>query len=458
MENALYSMVLILTCLAMFGLTYVSWRICRETFYAAVLVDIVFFFVFVKLTLYYALPTVLRILSNYQFEIEDGVSVSSVVRLYLVELVSWFFWHMGLSFLLRRSRRQPKPVSTNELFARHRFTTRLLLVIVSLGSIPAFLTSMTFYEGNLSLEVFKVIFFNGGLVTGPFLLIVGRKRFGIAYQAVGLVTTVISILTLSTRGAIVYLILICLFFIVVVQKDRKQFAVYAIIAVILALSYFAFDGLVTGKIVVSPSGGMGISANVDTTKKGERTNLEEIEWRFGAATRMGTAFFSMYDRGDSAGVNPIIHSLQGILPRSIYPDKPYPSTLRGDDPFSQGSYLIYKEVHGYETSSMVEFPTGAHFYWEFGWFGVFFLSLISGLYIALCVRWLALFGAASIPLIVVFFKPWGYVDPKIWVSDIALQLYQVVLPLALLIAIVSAIEVIRDQVVFAGHRKRFRLR
>ena len=33
------------------------------------------------------------------------------------------------------------------------------------------------------------------------------------------------------------------------------------------------------------------------------------------------------------------------------------------------------------------------------------------------------------------FKPWGYVDPKIWVSDIVMQFYQIIFPLVLLVFI-----------------------
>jgi hypothetical protein len=126
----------------------------------------------------------------------------------------------------------------------------------------------------------------------------------------------------------------------------------------------------------------------------------------------------------------------GALPRVVYPDKPHPSTLIGDDIYSQGMYIIYREIHGYNTYSMVEFPTGAHFYWEFGIIGVLTLSAISGLYVALCANFFSKLGLVAIPLMVAIFKPWGYVDPKIWVSDIAMQIYQIILPLITLIFIV----------------------
>ena len=140
----------------------------------------------------------------------------------------------------------------------------------------------------------------------------------------------------------------------------------------------------------------------------------------------------MYNRGDSAGINPIYNSLLGFLPRSINPDKPHPSTAYGDDIYSQGMYLIWREVHGYHTVSMCEFSTGSHFYWELGLFGVFLFSAFSAIYIGITTLFLQRFSIVSVPLTVMLFKPWGYMDPKVWVSDIVIQIYQIILPLIFL--------------------------
>ncbi|MCZ2207896.1 hypothetical protein, partial [Cylindrospermopsis raciborskii] len=109
-----------------------------------------------------------------------------------------------------------------------------------------------------------------------------------------------------------------------------------------------------------------------------------------------------------------------------------PSTLDGSDFFSQGMYMIYREIYGYDSFSMVEFSTGGHAYWELGWLGVVILPFISGLYIGLCAYYFQYFGLTSLALLMSVFKPFGYVDPKIWVSDIAMQIYQNIMPLCLL--------------------------
>jgi len=65
--------------------------------------------------------------------------------------------------------------------------------------------------------------------------------------------------------------------------------------------------------------------------------------------------------------------------------------------------------------------------------GVFVLSIISGMYMALCVKLFSKLGLAAIPLMYAVFKPTGYVEPKMWVSDIIMQIYQIIIPLTFLI-------------------------
>ena len=72
---------------------------------------------------------------------------------------------------------------------------------------------------------------------------------------------------------------------------------------------------------------------------------------------------------------------------------------------------------------MSEFSTGAHFYWEFGWFS-FLFSIISSVYLFCALKFNATFGIAAIPLTIAVMKPWGYMDLKIWTAEAILQVYQ----------------------------------
>jgi hypothetical protein len=137
----------------------------------------------------------------------------------------------------------------------------------------------------------------------------------------------------------------------------------------------------------------------------------------------------MHDGGNSAGLNPILNSLAGFIPRASNANKPHSSALNGNYHCSQGMYQIMREFDGNNSISMVEFSSGVHAYWELGLPGVLILPFISGVYIMFFARLVQNLNFAAIPLIMLTFKPFGYVDPKIWVSDIISQIYQVVFPL-----------------------------
>src|SRR3569623_265184 len=385
MEFFFSSSILMFITLAMLFLAFFLWIAARRIFNVGIVVDFIFFFVFVKLLFYYLLPEILRISSDYQFEREDGVAITSLIYVYLIELVSWATWGMALLCTFNLVAKNKKKITLAEFVVKKRYYGKLLFIL-------------------------------------------------------GAFSSTFSVLSLSTRGALVYLTLFCLFLTWFILRDRVSKLIAVSLIVAFSAVYFVFGGLIFGSFAMDESGQLSVDVGIASHKKGERSVLGDIEWRFGAPTRLGTAFIDLYDRGEAAGFNPIKHSLMGFLPRFIDSDKPYPSTVQGDDIYSQGMYVIYRERYGYDTFSMVEFPTGGHFYWEFGLAGVFFLSAISGFYIALCANWFSRFGIVALPLMIAIFKPWGYMDPKIWVSDIAMQIYQIILPL---IALFFAVQLMR---------------
>ena len=436
-EYVFSSVALLVLSAAMLSTAAVTRRLAKRLFTAPILVDLIFFFVFVKMSLYYALPAVMRICSNFEFEREDRVHILDVVRLYAVELISWAAWSLALLAILRLFRgKGRRRLDLDDFLRLKRWESKVILLVLAAGFIAAQIVALTGGEGGLFLECFKSLFFYGGLATGPFLMVVSLKYYGKIMFALGVCASLLALLSLSTRGAIVYLLLFSLFLVWCVVRERrwKLFVLGACVAV--CASYFALGGLFAGSIVIDDSGRLSVDLGVDAEKRESRSILEEIEWRFGASTRIGTAFLRLYDRGESAGLNPIKHSLMGYLPRSLDPEKPQPNTLHGDDIYSQGMYIIYGEIYGWDSTSMVEFPTGAHFYWEFGILGVLVLSVLSGIYVALCAQYFSKLGVVALPLLMAVFKPWGYVDPKIWISDVAMQIYQIILPLIVLVGVV----------------------
>jgi hypothetical protein len=436
------SLALFFISIVLLSMMSMGWRLARQRFHTKVVVDLIFFFVFVKLVLYYFLPTLMRILSDYQFVRADRVALVDLVFLYIIELISWTIWLVALLSIMGVVAKGKKKLTIEGFAFRRHTESKSILGVLALGFCTTKITPLIGIETSPYLEVFKSLFAYAGVVTGPFLLMLSLRFYGKPFFFLGIITTLIALLSFSTRGVLVYQLLFLIFLAFFVLRSKMAKNIICGAGLGLVIIYFIFGTLISGSFYINDSGNVRISTNISaisTIKKGIRSSIEEIEWRFGASTRLGTAFINLYDRGEAAGFNPIKHSLMGFLPRSINPDKPIPSTLVPDDIYSQGMYIIQREIHGPSSRSMVEFPTGAHFYWEFGLIGVFILSAISGLYIALCAQYFSKLGFVAFPLIVAVFKPWGYVDPKIWVSDIAMQIYQILLPLILLVLIIRSI-------------------
>jgi len=60
-----------------------------------VLVNFVFYIIFIKILLHYTLPAILRIYRDFQFEKTDDVKFIDILIIYLIEFFSWLFWLLG---------------------------------------------------------------------------------------------------------------------------------------------------------------------------------------------------------------------------------------------------------------------------------------------------------------------------------------------------------------------------
>ena len=60
------------------------------------MVNLVFFFALYKVIAYYGLPLFLEIYSDFRYVREDGIELLSLINLYVIELVSWVFWLIGM--------------------------------------------------------------------------------------------------------------------------------------------------------------------------------------------------------------------------------------------------------------------------------------------------------------------------------------------------------------------------
>ena len=163
----------------------------------------------------------------------------------------------------------------------------------------------------------------------------------------------------------------------------------------------------------------------------KRNFIDEIEWRYGEGSRMSVAFLRRGLNNNFAGLRPLVASLYAPLPRSLFPEKPVPGSI-GDDKFSMGMYIINGDMRG-EWWNMTEFYSSAHAYWEFGVAGMVIVTLMSSMYLSLISVLSLRIGIFAIPIFLLFVKPWGYNEPKIWMYEIPLQIFQYVIPGSVLI-------------------------
>lgn len=431
--------LIISTAFMLFSLGIGMRTIKKSRSISAPILNLIFFFAYYKVLAYYALPALLNIFTDYDFVRQDNVELLNLAYLYIIECISWLPW-LAAFIIISRVVKRGDLFNAAGLIKHRSESSKIFLVIWVLAYIwYSYYNLINFieeYNIPIYIEFFKGLLMYGGPPASVFLMVLGFRYWGLPSAIVGLMGYLFSFFTISTRGSIVYSAIFLLYVIIIFAPKRKYFIAVTFIIITLLSSHLFLGGILGNEITVDDNGRIAYEIGI-SDKKGDRSALKEIEWRFGALTRYSTGFIKMYERGEGAGINPIKNSLLGFLPRSLSPDKPIPSTRDGDDMYSQGMYLIDREIDGHTSMSMTEFSTGGHSYWEMGWFGVLILNFISGLYIAICAFYFQRLGAIAIPLMVALFKPWGYVDPKIWVSDIVMQIYQIIIPILVLIFILN---------------------
>lgn len=439
MNNLFYNILFVIFLFTLWILAFKGRSIAIKFFKNEVLLNLVFYFISVKLLLHFTIPTILRIISDYQFEKEDNVKLYDLLTIYIIEIFSWFFWLIGFVIVGILFKEKYNKIEKSIFLKLNTKQSKYLILIISFGFIIHMYYLVSLNTEGFVLSLFSQLFFFAGLTMGPLLIISYKKSFNLFYLFLGIVVFVISLFSLGTRGAMIYSFFYIIFLTLYLFYSRKILIRVSIISIVVLLFFSIFPDLLGGRISINENG-INLVAQDFNEKQQGRSFIDELEWRLGAPTRISTAFLQLREESP-AGFNPIKNSLVGILPRSINENKPQPSSLVGNDPFSLGMYLICHKIYGTE-SLMVEFPTGAHFYWELGVVGIVLLSMISGVYIALCLKFWSRIGLVAIPLLIATFKPFGYVDPKIWVSDIVMQLYQIIIPIIFLISFFKFIKFI----------------
>ncbi|MCI5217804.1 MAG: hypothetical protein D3914_01085 [Candidatus Electrothrix sp. LOE2] len=436
--NLIYSIIVSVLCIGIcLFIISTALKVRRkvfDNFASGIHVDLIFFTVVYRVSLYMLLPAVMRMVSNFQFERDVAVSPSEILYVYLLEGISYVFWFYGIILFSKKYKSKLTYSSYDELLNSQRILGILFcLVLVSMYILKNL--SSEFYSDFYLFHIIDIGFvalIQFGSYTIPPFLVSNFKKFGIIPASIGILGTALALSVTQTRGIYVGTTL-WFTFLLWQNKSKIQLYIYVLLAIGLIVSFLQYGGfykinILTEENQITTS---GVLLDASNEKLGGKTAIEEIESRFGASTRYATGFIRMRERGAEASIYPIWSSLQGIIPRYFWPDKPEPSSVNGDI-HSMGMYLMMNEITG-QWWNMCEFPEGLHAYWEFGFLGIVILSIIPAAYVVFVANYFSRFGFLSIPFLLITFKPWGYTSPKLWVSEIIFQIYSIIIPALVLI-------------------------
>ena len=397
-------------------------RVSTNCFY----VDLVFQIFRMRIVLFYILPAITRALFLWNNDLLDHVTPSEITVIYFFELLSHFIYYLVIYALLKRNRHDLSLIFDNNKLLN--IFAVFTLILYCYFSITGFSLMGDAEEApSDSLWMIKPLMIVVGSVTCFYIFVLGKKYWnkwlvGLAFITV-LLYLIISFFS-GIRGKLFWPILWMLYCVWIFRKDEIRKYSYFGVAILLFLALFQ-GAMTTFRSDKSADVSDAISALNKKSKKESRSLLNEVDYRFGALTRYSVGFLRMVDRGYYAGLNPIINSSYSPIPRRFFPDKPVPCSAEGDL-YSMGMYLCSNEITKIETN-MVEFSTAAHAYWELSFWGLVLFSIIPAIYVYFSIRLFRKFGLLGPCFFMAIMKPWGYNDPKIWVSDIVLQLSQVIL-------------------------------
>lgn len=422
----------IILSLCMLSMTLVAQHQLRVPFFSEKIESLLFYLLNIKLIFFYTLPCFFRLL-GYSFYQDINITISDVTYVYIVEFIFHFVWlvtFIFFRFLLL------KPAAQSSFHDRYFYLLILpFLVIFLSGRLGLFPLP------NIILILFQPLSVEFMKAASLILLFYPHKNNPWFWRVIGVLSLIIVFLSFSSRGSIFYLILLSFYFLFVWR--REKLLVYGVALVPTLIFLFFTTTAFIPKIQLNENGHLRVDLSDLSQKRLSRSPGEEIAWRLGALTRFSTGFIKMYDRGFDGGWSPIVNSTLGVLPRSFNPEKPHPSTLDGDDIYSQGMYLTVRELTGI-TTNMAEFSVGAQSYWEIGTSGLFVYASFSSFIVTLFLWFYRKLGTlCAFTLLIVLSKPFGYVEVKVWPSELIFHFYSKFLPLAFVVFVVYVFQQIK---------------
>jgi hypothetical protein len=453
--------------IALIFLLFIMWKTLRKQFPQPILFDLVAYFVALKLVLYFFLPAFLRMLSDWKYDRMINAAPSEIATVYTIEFISYVIWILSILIItqmpwFKRMAKKAKDSifnwkesdKINEAGPNkcpYNFKRRLRLegkpIFLNRNAKLFFLSICGLYllffpySFDLSLQsegvatyFIKPAVMMAGPVIGLYIISLNRKHIGNLLFALGIIVSLLSLIYgfgTGARGEVVWMgmWLFFLYFFV----SRKKLILYTVIIGFATIAIFQSVMLeVRGRQdfhKMSPIEQISTFFSVKGLKSERDNLLSSMELRFGEASRLSVAFVRLHDSENAAGWRPIISALYAPLPRKFFPEKPEPGSIDGTKQ-GMGMYIIHDVMTG-DWWNMSDFFTGVHSYWELGMAGVLLFSIVPALFISFCANYFARFGVAGLPfMMIMLFPQWN--EPKLWISQIILQIFHILLPLMLI--------------------------
>lgn len=449
MLNLLFGILIILTSSIIFVFT---WKFFKTVSHKSILLKFIEVLIYYKVFFYLFVPAVLRTFSGFQYEIELGIKPIELLTIYLFEAISYFIWVAVFCTSLNKCRNiivnKKLSILVEQLFVI------ILILFIYLTLMKGIKVFELGFEFNDLFESLLYILFPLVNTLGPVLSFFGlvyykydnpnNKKFLLSILAT--LFYIIVALISGVRGLIVHPLFFVVFMLFIYGKKRSIKLTF-----FLLFGFAIFQGTFMQIRSLDTDTKLEMLAEGDFAKE-KRSIISEIEWRYGEASRMSVAFLRRGMNNNHAGIQPLLSSLYAPLPRVLFPDKPEPGSV-GQDKYSMGFYLINSDLRG-QWWNMTEYLTSAHAYWEFGILGILIITIITAIYMSIIAKRLLKLHILGIPIMLIFFKPWGYNEPKIWLYEIPLQIFQFIIPGLALLFVLRFISAFKKLIIQVLNSKR----
>lgn len=444
-DSLIFFACLIIDLLTLGLVIYLYKHFWQKTDLSSLLLIKIFFYVNIyKLVFNGIIVNFLRMISEGSENKEYGVTSFEILKVVSIDFISNVFYFGFFTFLLILFKSKNSNSSMN--------ISSQIAVLVFLSAFSTLnLLIPQFFINNLWL--IKDALYYIGPISALLVLILGLKHDKKIWALMGLIPLIITILiTLISglRGSIVG-ISITFIILVIIELDRRKvkkiiaigtFPLILLIAIQSNLNSikYAFVVAVANKTIDFTSAKgyydfliayISEDANIKKTDSEAKPFYKEIEFRFGAPTLFGVGFLRLASKGEYAYLNPILNSFYSFIPRQIFKgEKPFPGSADGTEK-KMGMYACYNEITGYDYN-MTDFSIASHYYWELGWFGVIFLSILPAIYNIIIFKIARNWGYVGAALVLLSFKPFWFLT-KLWISEIIVMIPTIILPALLII-------------------------